>query len=101
MPIYYNNGSIILNALSISPELFLPVHMMNHLKLVTNQLWSLQNALAYLFYQYLSKLETLQTWTIRLDMRIKRTAFVFNPLWISKTVRPIELEFSSQLERLK
>ncbi|CAF4972867.1 unnamed protein product [Rotaria sp. Silwood1] len=64
------DDSIVINAPQFDPELFLPPTMMNHLKIINNQLWSLQDAIAYIFYQYLSKRETLRSWAIGLDKRL-------------------------------
>ncbi|CAF3395889.1 unnamed protein product [Rotaria sp. Silwood2] len=64
------DDSIIIHAPALDPELFLPPEMMNRLKVMNNQLWSLQDAIAYLFYKYLSKRDTLRSWSIGLDKRL-------------------------------
>ncbi|CAF1104471.1 unnamed protein product [Rotaria sp. Silwood1] len=64
------DDSIIIHAPALDPELFLPPAMMNRLKIMKNQLWSLQDAIAYLFYKYLSKRDTLRSWSIGLDKRL-------------------------------
>ena len=64
------NDSIVIHAPTLDPGLFLPPEMMNCLKLKNNQLWSLQDAIAYLFYKYLSKRDTLRSWSIGLDKRL-------------------------------
>ncbi|CAF1378627.1 unnamed protein product [Rotaria sordida] len=65
-----NDDSVIINAPEIDPQLFLPPIMMNDLKVRNNELWSLQDAIAYIFYKYLSKRETLRSWSIGLDKRL-------------------------------
>ncbi|CAF2691878.1 unnamed protein product [Rotaria sp. Silwood2] len=62
--------SIILHAPSIDPSLFIPAQLMNNKKLLLNELWSLQDAIAYIFNQYLSKQYTLRKWSIGLDVRL-------------------------------
>ncbi|CAF3879423.1 unnamed protein product [Rotaria sordida] len=57
-----NDDSVIINAPEIDSELFLPPIMMNHLKVINNELWSLQDAIAYIFYKHLLKRETLRSW---------------------------------------
>ena len=52
------------------PELFLPLTMMNRLKILKNQLWSFQDAIVYVFYEYLSKREKLRSCSIDLDKRL-------------------------------
>ncbi|CAF4669533.1 unnamed protein product, partial [Rotaria sp. Silwood2] len=64
------DDSIFIHAPALDPELFLPPAMMNHLKVMNNKLWSLQDAIAYLFYKYLSKRDTLRSWPIGLDKRL-------------------------------
>ena len=65
-----NQDTLILNAPAIDPELFLPPLIMNRLKFINKQKWSLQDAIAYIFYQYLSKRDTLRAWSIGLDQRL-------------------------------
>ncbi|CAF1046752.1 unnamed protein product [Rotaria sordida] len=65
-----NDDSVIINAPEIDSELFLPPIMMNHLKVINNELWSLQDAIAYIFYKHLLKRETLRSWSIGLDKRL-------------------------------
>ncbi|CAF2785236.1 unnamed protein product [Rotaria sp. Silwood2] len=65
-----DDNSLVLKAPEFNPELFLPPAMINRLKVMNNQLWSLQDAIAYLFYQYLSKRDTLRSWSIGLDKRL-------------------------------
>ncbi|CAF3424415.1 unnamed protein product, partial [Rotaria sp. Silwood2] len=62
--------SIILHAPSIDASLFLPAQFMNNKKLSLNELWSLQDSIAYVFSQYLSKQYTLRKWSVGLDARL-------------------------------
>ncbi|CAF2738387.1 unnamed protein product [Rotaria sp. Silwood2] len=64
------DDSILIDAPQLDPELFLPPAMINHLKVVNKPLWSLKDVVAYIFYQYLSKRETLRSWSIGLDKRL-------------------------------
>jgi hypothetical protein len=65
------DDSVIINAPLNDPTLFLPPQMMNNIKLLKKQLWSLQDSIAYIFHQYLSKRNTLTKWTVGLDSRIQ------------------------------
>ena len=65
-----HDDSIVINAPHSDSDLFLSPTMMNRLKIMKNQLWSLQDAIAYVFYKYLSKRETLRSWSIGLDKRL-------------------------------
>jgi hypothetical protein len=65
------DDSVIINAPLNDPTLFLPPQMMNNIKLLKKQLWGLQDSIAYIFHQYLSKRNTLTKWTVGLDPRIQ------------------------------
>ena len=73
------DDSVILNAPSHDPTLFLSPQMINHIKLSQNQLWSLQDAVVYVFQQYLSKEYTLRKWSIGWDYRLNTSVRKMNP----------------------
>lgn len=72
--INYRNGEAANNIIMIDtpydPLYFLPPHIINELKINKNENWSIQDAIAYLFQEYLSKQYTLQTWSCGLDPRL-------------------------------
>jgi hypothetical protein len=64
--------SVVIQAPDYDPALFIPASVMNDIKLSRNELWGLQDAIIYIFSQYLSKRDTLHKWTIGLDCRLFR-----------------------------
>jgi hypothetical protein len=64
------DDALVIQAPNYDPELFISPSVMNDIKMSRNQLWGLQDAIAYLFSQYLSKRDTLQKWSIGLDIRL-------------------------------
>ncbi len=67
----YHDVALIVNAPPIDPQLLLPAPVMNEIKSCKKLLWGLQDAVVYLFYEYLSKQETLQTCSNGLDCRVQ------------------------------
>ncbi len=67
--------TIIVNAPIYDPMLFIPASIMNNIKITRNESWSLQDSIVYLFHQYLSKQDTLQTWSIGFDPRLSQNNF--------------------------
>ncbi|CAF3020466.1 unnamed protein product [Rotaria socialis] len=65
-----NDDSLIIHAPTLDPDLILPPQIINNLKVRTGELWSLQDAVVYIFQQYLSKRDTLRRWSIGLDNRL-------------------------------
>ena len=64
---------LIINAPTHDPLLFLPAAQINERKILSAETWSLQDAIAYTFHQYLSKRCTLDRWSVGLDPRLTRT----------------------------
>ncbi|CAF4142432.1 unnamed protein product [Rotaria sordida] len=79
--------SIILHAPLVDPSLFIPAQLMNNKKLLLNELWSLQDAIAYVFNQYLSKQYTLRKWSIGLDVRLPNRDPQFSSSYRRKLVK--------------
>ena len=63
------DDSLIINAPQ-SMELFLSASEINHIKITNNQLWSLQDSIAYTLHKYLSKRDTCRSWAIGLNTRL-------------------------------
>ena len=61
---------LIINAPRYDPCLILPGATMNQKKIVRNEKWALQDAIAYSFNTYLSKQYTLSRWSMGLDPRL-------------------------------
>ncbi|CAF4250830.1 unnamed protein product [Adineta steineri] len=66
----FNNDVVFLHAPLYNPSLFIRAHVINKIKMTTGNPWSIQDAMVYLFNQYLSKKETLCKWSIGLDRRL-------------------------------
>jgi hypothetical protein len=64
------DNSLIINAPESMFELFLSASEINHIKITSNQLWSLQDSLVYTLHKYLSKRDTCRSWAIGLDTRL-------------------------------
>ncbi|CAF1499525.1 unnamed protein product, partial [Adineta steineri] len=68
-----NDDVVVINAPLYDPSLFMPANVINKIKMTTGNLWSIQDAMIYLFHQYVSKKETLCKWSIGLDYRLSHT----------------------------
>ncbi|CAF0921802.1 unnamed protein product [Adineta steineri] len=66
----FNNNVVFLHAPLYNPSLFMRAHVINKIKMIAGNLWNIQDAMVYLFNQYLSKKETLCKWPISLDCRL-------------------------------
>ena len=65
-----NDNSLIIHAPESMVELFLSPSEINNIKITNNQLWSLQDSIAYTLHKYLSKEDTCRSWSIGLDTRL-------------------------------
>ena len=64
-----DDDTIIIHPPSHDPTLLIPPQTINDIKISNDKLWSIQDAIVYLFQQHLSKNYTLQEWSIGLDNR--------------------------------
>ncbi|CAF4242502.1 unnamed protein product, partial [Rotaria sordida] len=67
-----NNDTLIITALVNDLTLFLSPETINRIKLIKNEAWGLQDSIAYIFHQCLSKKYILQRWSRGLDPRFSK-----------------------------
>ncbi|CAF1428665.1 unnamed protein product [Rotaria sordida] len=81
-----NNDTLIITALVNDLTLFLSPETINRIKLIKNEAWGLQDSIAYIFHQYLSKKYILQRWSRGLDPRFSKNDKILSATRRSKLI---------------
>ncbi|CAF1468899.1 unnamed protein product [Adineta steineri] len=82
-----NDDFVVVRAPPSMFELYFSSSEINRIKITNNQLWSLQDGLAYTLHKYLSKRDTCRSWAIGLDEKLTNCNKKYSSLYRHRLIK--------------